>query len=412
MSQAVHDEIARCVIQLLLKEPFFGHLLGSVARAVDDGTPTVAVCPSGGRVTLSVNPAFFTESLRGAPERVAVIKHEALHLVFRHLFRRDPARHHPVVFNLAADLVVNQFVGPPWKLPDDAVTLKTFPDLGLTPDQTLEWYYDRLDALARALDQGGGGSGPRSRSRSRSSKSAQALRRILADPRWHSDHGRWGSGTDADDAVASAALDRAVAQAKDRAGPRGWDALPNPLRELIAAAIERRAPKVDWRRALRIFSQSTRRTRIAGTFQRKSRRYGTVPGIRVKRLQRMAVVVDTSGSIADADLSDFFAEVHAMWRQGAEIVVVECDEAVQRTFEYRGTLPAKVGGRGGTSFDPALRWLRKSARRTGSWDGCVYFTDGAAPAPRVRPPCKLLWVITRDGNAGPHLKGGRAVKLT
>lgn len=67
-----------------------------------------------------------------------------------------------------------------------------------------------------------------------------------------------------------------------------------------------------------------------------------------------------------------------MRRQGAEVRVIECDAAVQHVFDYRGRLPDKVGGRGGTSFDPAFKYLNDN-RRAGVWDGCVYLTDGVAP---------------------------------
>jgi predicted metal-dependent peptidase len=219
-----------------------------------------------------------------------------------------------------------------------------------------------------------------------------------------------GGDASAEEAVASADLDRLVVQARDRAGPRGWGALPNAIRELITAAIERRTPKVDWRRALRIFTASARRTKLVGTWQHRSRRYGTIPGIKVKRLQHVAVVVDTSGSISDNDLSVFFSEIHAMWRNGAQVTVIECDAAVQHVFEYRGRLPRKVGGRGGTAFDPAFTWLHAQKHRI-SWDGCVYLTDGVAPEPKVRPPCKLLWLVAGNGQVGPHLKWGRALRL-
>jgi predicted metal-dependent peptidase len=409
MSQQAYDELARCVIQLLLKEPFFGHLLGAVVRAVDESTPTASVSLSGSRVTLTVHPEFFMKRLRKGPERVAVLKHEALHLLFRHLFRFDRAKFDAPVLNLACDLVVNQFIVSPWKLPDDAVTLSVFPDLKLEKDKSVEWYYERLHALARDLGHEGQGTSDGETAKS-APQSAEALKRILGAPRWHSDHDRWGAGDEAEQKVAATDLDRLVVQARDRAGPRGWSSLPNALRELITAALERRAPKLDWKRALRLFSSSARRTRLMGTWQRQSRRYHTIPGIKVKRFQRMAVVVDTSGSITDADLSEFFDEIHGMWRQGAEVTVIECDAAVQHVFEYRGRLPGKVGGRGGTSFDPAFKYLNDN-RRKGVWDGCVYLTDGVAAAPTVRPPCKLLWVVVGAGTVGPHLKWGRAVKL-
>jgi predicted metal-dependent peptidase len=45
------------------------------------------------------------------------------------------------------------------------------------------------------------------------------------------------------------------------------------------------------------------------------------------------------------------------------------------------------------------------------WDGCIYLTDGHAAAPAIRPPCKVLWVVTPNGRLGEHLKFGRAVRI-
>jgi predicted metal-dependent peptidase len=73
------------------------------------------------------------------------LKHETLHLVFKHLFRELHNKDHELM-NLAADIVVNQYIGE-WELPESAITLSTFPDLELEPGQTMEYYYDRLAAL-------------------------------------------------------------------------------------------------------------------------------------------------------------------------------------------------------------------------------------------------------------------------
>ena len=98
-----------------------------------------------------------------------------------------------------------------------------------------------------------------------------------------------------------------------------------------------------------------------------------------------------------------------MWRQGAEITVIECDAAVQHVWEYKGKFPEVLHGRGGTAFDPAFRWLRE--QRTTRWDACIYLTDGGAEAPEIKPPCKMMWVVTNDGWVGEHLRYGRTVKL-
>ena len=166
---------------------------------------------------------------------------------------------------------------------------------------------------------------------------------------------------------------------------------------------------MDWRRALRIFSTNSRRTRVVHTMKRVSKRYGTRPGIKIKRFQKMAIAIDTSGSILDEYLSLFFSEIHGMWRQGAEIEIIECDAAVQRHYPYKGEFPKFVKGRGGTVFDPVFQFLKENRRM--QFDGCIYFTDGYASEPTIKPPCKVFWLITPDGDIGDHLKYGRAIKL-
>jgi predicted metal-dependent peptidase len=372
------DEISRGIFDLLLREPFFGHLLGSIVRVVSSTeTKTAGVGIRDSRVHLLVNPTFFVDTLRTKPERVAVLKHEVLHLAFKHVTRR-PKDKDPSIWNLAADLVVNQHVGKPWKLPADAVTLASFKDLALPPDQTVDWYYDKLVAAGVA---------PR------------------AD--WHSDHSAFGE--EGDSPLADLLADRLLTQTADRVGASVWSTLPGPLRALVQAALVRREPEVDWRRALRLFSSSSRRTRIVSTKHRASRRYGTFPGIRVERRHRIAVAIDTSGSVTDEHLGAFFSEIHSIWRQGAEVHVIECDAAVQRVYPYRGALPRGVAGRGGTAFDPVFEFLRDE-RRT-RWDACVYLTDGVAREPSIPPPCRLLWVVTPHGSVDA-LRFGRAVKLS
>ncbi|MEY2802273.1 MAG: hypothetical protein RL513_1858, partial [Pseudomonadota bacterium] len=179
---SVADEVSRGIVALLLKEPFYGHLLGGVVRRIDDRVPTAAVSLTPTGLHLIVNPEFFMKELK-KDERVAVIKHEALHLLFRHLYRPLIQRGDPQLFNIAADLVVNQHVAP-WPLPEMAVTLRQFPDMGLEANQTLEWYYEKLKALQQAMESGQSTGAP---------QSEQALQRALGEPQ-QGDHSFWYAG--------------------------------------------------------------------------------------------------------------------------------------------------------------------------------------------------------------------------
>ena len=109
----INEEVSRCIIQMLLKEPFFAHLLSGVVREISDRVPH----RRGGPVAEARSSSFGQRGilsqgkLTTASSRVAVIKHETLHLVFKHIFRMDIDKHDPLLFNIAADIVVNQFIG-------------------------------------------------------------------------------------------------------------------------------------------------------------------------------------------------------------------------------------------------------------------------------------------------------------
>jgi predicted metal-dependent peptidase len=205
------------------------------------------------------------------------------------------------------------------------------------------------------------------------------------------------------------AFEGQLIRAKDRTDSRHWGSLPAALRSAIAQMEERRKPRIDWRRKLRIFAAGGYRTRVVPTNRRMSKRFGTFPGIRIQREQRVAVVIDTSGSIGKDQLEMFFSEIHGVWRTGAEVLVVECDAAVQRTYPYKGKTPQDVSGGGGTAFDPAFQWLRQP--QNGRFDACLYLTDGYGPEPQVRPRCPVMWVVTDSSGCGPHLKWGQVVML-
>jgi predicted metal-dependent peptidase len=107
-------------------------------------------------------------------------------------------------------------------------------------------------------------------------------------------------------------------------------------------------------------------------------------------------------------LDTFFAEIHAIWRTGVEVDVIECDAEVQALYTYKGTRPEVVAGGGGTAFDPVFEYMRTHKRSR--YTGCIYLTDGYAPEPKVRPTCRIIWVVSPDGSS-EYLKFGRVIQL-
>lgn len=390
----------------MLSEPFYGHYLASLQKQIltngDTNSPIIK---------LFLEPVLEIR-LHGAcdvelvchlahwqtlnpQQQVGALKHEALHLVLGHLFQRgnyaDKSR-----FDLAADLVVNQYLAVDQRHPH-SVTLEgvnQYLDMQgqprLEPLREVDYYYRVL--VSQQLESLG--------------FSGQQLSQ--------SQHQSWGTFSDQTQAQ-QGLLDQQLAGKLENAAQRTelCNAIGN-LPAAIVAILEQvrlsRNPVLNWRRALRLFANSSRRTSVKNTLRRPSKRYGTTPGIKIQPHQRLLVAVDTSASVDDEQLQLFFEEVHHIWRAGAEITVVECDTEIKRQYLYRGSAPSTVTGRGGTHFDEPI--IVANQQR---FDGTIYFTDGEALAPTVKPRKPLLWLIhnsqsTKDFDYLQH--SGRVIPMT
>ena len=138
-------EVERVILQMQIRDSFFGNYLAACIRQVSTIIPTAGVAVRHDHIALVVNPHFFMNQLKDLAERAAVLKHEALHIMFKHIImiRSDRFRN-KILYNIAADLEVNQYISSPWSLPTDAVTLDQFSDLDLPRNEVAEVYYELL----------------------------------------------------------------------------------------------------------------------------------------------------------------------------------------------------------------------------------------------------------------------------
>ncbi len=404
VSTRILDELSRTGIALLLREPFYAHLFGSINKeVVGKGHPvdTLAVGLGHNTLTLYVNADFWDQGLSNPDHRYGVVKHEMLHLVFRHLLVREPfleAR----LLNVAFDLVVNQYIAR-IQLPDDSIFLESFPDLHLSAGQTWFYYYKKIEQLQRGT--GGEAAG---------SPSAETLQKIRSDSHGLERHQPWReirSRSELENNVLETQLDSLMRTAHQRTNAHAWGNLPGELRELLQNRLFRPPAEINWRGVLRLFAGSAARTRLRNTMQRPSRRFGTVPGVKIKRQQRLMVALDTSGSIGPEDLEPFFNEIFHLWRAGAQVDIVECDTRITRRYVYQGLTPTAVEGRGGTNFSEPLALANRERP-----DALLYFTDGFAEPPLLMPQVPVLWIISRRGLEASHPTWqklpGKKLKLT
>ena len=166
---------------MLREDPFFGEFLNSCILEITDALPTAGVVLLKKHVLLAVNPTFFMKDLKNLAERGAVLKHEALHIILKHIIQmRNPKFTDKHLYNIAADLEVNQYIGSPWRLPTNAIFLHTFKELNLPKNDVAETYYELL---------------MNARNQKKTSKQLQSLLDGNANSgTGHSDHRGWGQG--------------------------------------------------------------------------------------------------------------------------------------------------------------------------------------------------------------------------
>ncbi|MGW7450796.1 vWA domain-containing protein [Streptomyces sp. NPDC054787] len=170
--------------------------------------------------------------------------------------------------------------------------------------------------------------------------------------------------------------------------PRGWrrwaqEAFqpPQPWRELLGAAL-----------------RSATSGAGAGedyTYGRPARRSAGVPGVVLPSLRRtpprVAVVIDTSGSVSDSELGSALHEVAAIARAvGGRrdlVSVLPCDASAQVVHPLCRAEGIPLIGGGGT--DLRAGFARALRMRPGP-DVVVVLTDGQTPWPEARPSCRTV----------------------
>ncbi len=433
MSQIL-DQVSKTTIQLLLKEPFYGHFFTGILREVTERVPTAAVgMVNNQMVKLYINEDFWTKKLTTTDFRYGVLKHEILHIVLKHILMVKDFSNRQL-FNIAADIVVNQYIERK-QLIEGVILLEMFSDLKMEPYKDVRYYYDILYGVwqsylqktststvdkteSRCQGVSGGQNNENNKQHQQPPKastknqqastnkhpqdspsltpSEQVLRDYMTEENdCLGQHDLWwdeiGKMSAAERKILEGYINDVLKNTVNRVKNRS--ALPAGLQQYIDLTLKSLEPQVNWRRVLRIFSANSSRTYLKNTIRRPSKRYGTTPGIKVKNRQKLLVAIDTSGSVNNEELKVFFGELYHIWRQGAEIFVVECDAAIHNKYFYRGTPPNHISGRGGTDFNAPIEYANTEYHP----DAIVYFTDGYAPVPHIKNRAPMLWMITSGG---------------
>lgn len=412
--------------------PYYASALFSLMPVAAPGLKTFAVDRAW---RLYIDPELLVGDDAWSPtESGAVLLHELGHLLRVHAARAEtlPKPSHHTAWNLAGDAEINDDLldaGVP--LPEGAVTPQA---LGCLPHDVAENYYAHLLASSpppqdpsgqhgdSGSGQGAGTPGGPQQQQPRGSASGTGRGGFSVADLLDDDGPSCGSGA----GMTPVPGELPVAQEVD--GHVGIDAATGDLiRRRVAEAVCEEAGKsrgtvpagmqrwaddvlkpatIPWNRLLR---SVVRRAlcdaagRVQFTYKKPSRRSGgglIFPTLRGPRV-RVAIVVDTSGSMSSADLAAALSEIRGVLKSsgvnGERVTVLTCDAesgVAQRVSRVESIV---LTGGGGTDMRVGIE-AAENSRPTPHV--CIVVTDGFTPWLDKPTKARLVCVIVGgDGGA-------------
>lgn len=382
LAERARTEMQKAAIQLLIDKEargvFFSHLALRMKCEPKFGVGTA--CTDGEMILYE--PEFILGL--GTKKTTGLLVHEIMHCVMLHHIRgrgRDKQ-----LANIAMDLAINDIIlEAGYELPCSDIVVGYGPFKDYPKGLSFEEYYDMLqkdsDKMKKKYgqNQDPGGCGGTQAPEGEAKESEQ--------------EGEW-----------QCAVAAATAAAKQRGD------VPASIQRIIGACED---SKVDWRAELREFLNRPHPER--NDWCRPNRRYLNhglyLPTLNGERLGHIACAIDTSGSIGEADIAEFGAEIMGIiGARPTKLSVVWCDCQINRVDTYeditREDLNLKGCGGGGTSHVPVFKWL---SEQTEDMPECIVcLTDLATEFPDRHPDVPVLWVTNQRGGNAPF---GKVIQL-
>lgn len=376
-------ELIKACKELMIREPFYGLFLLNLNKEMSETyVDTACVSKSGVNSKLIVNPTYWSKLTDN--QQLGLLKHELIHICFNHMFIESELmiKDHKL-FNIACDLVCDQYIKD---VPDNMwdQLQKKCPELvkTLEKDKGAKYYYEKLITYVQKNPQSGSGNG-----------SGQGLSGIEGGA---DDHKSWKEYNDLDPAGKKLMQNQTEHCMKEAATAtvKGRGTIPSELVSIIDSLFTIEPAIFNWKAYFRRLLGNSFKTYTRKSLRKESNRFVGSAGIKVRHKQHILVAIDTSGSVSDSELQDFFSEIYHIYKTGSSITVVECDASIHRVYEYKGKFDGKITGRGGTDFKPVVDYYNANLSK---YTTLVFFTDGYAPLDTFKPMRQMMWVITSTG---------------
>lgn len=173
--------------------------------------------------------------------------------------------------------------------------------------------------------------------------------------------------------------------------------IPGHLENAIKSNFGNKPPIISWKTLFNRFIGSTLTTDIYQTRKRPNFRFEDAPSNRYKNKIKIIVGCDTSGSVSESELKEFFGQIRHMWKTGSKIDICLWDAEADKPYEYKGEYVYKRTRAGGTRASSFIEYVNANKNKN-NWTCAINLTDGFIEEHPIACRLPMLWVITKEGS--------------
>ena len=374
---------------------YYLHMLSQCKCYLTDRIETAAVCFKRDHYDLMINETFFA----GLPieQRLGILKHEMLHILYGHLTFQHQSQHEPKKWNLSTDCALNQHINRD-HLPQGCILPDNFPTKHKAPlNLTSEQYYDLLE---KDGDEG---------------KMQQMMEGQGSGENGSGDHGSWADSEGDEQIAKDLAKNMAEKAAHNTSNSKSPGRLPSEYSKWIELLSTKR--EVDWKKVLRgiVGNKKAFQRKTILRRDRRSPHMDHIKGRTKDRVFNLLVVSDVSGSVSDDALIEVWNEITNISKTtNTPTTLIQIDtEAYPPEELKRNTRKMTRRASGGTYLSPALE---KAKEHHIDYDAIVVTTDNELfnddYDPFYATGKRLIWLIDSNGRDPlPEQNSGKSIAI-
>lgn len=392
---------------------FYAHMIGQCSIKMDDQLPAPAgVSFIHDHYNLYINQSEFDKF--PLVQRLGILKHEMLHILFGHVDRGSDKVHKP--WNYSTDCAINQLIES-GHLPEWVITPENLGELiGVTlkKNESSEYYYEAIKSKAEELSEESGKSSDSEDSEGSENSDDQESSKN-GKPKVLDSHEKWDD-SQGDSDLQKDVTKRMIEKSQNET-IKGAGSIPVECSDWLN--LHSSKSEFNWKKILRGIV-GNKKVGKRTTIMRSDRRFPDRDDLRGKLKDRtfnLLVIADVSGSMSDQAVVSTLAEVrHICDVTKTNVDLIQVDTQAYKPEKLtKSTSIISRKGCGGTYLNPALELAKTHGI---DFQAVVVLTDGGLFGDDLTYfeslGKKVIWLIESTGTILPGMENGRmrAFKLS